>query len=255
MTESRSNETPNQAAPAEPLPSITIFSPMFVDFSDEGRDEENYWYDTDHVGQRGAIPGFGDVARYQRLPTMVCGVTEVAPLRYINAYRIEDPSTVEAEPYLHSYTHLTPRSVRRTFPVTPPHFRDVWTLAHLAGGLTSDDGARTLLLVADEQAGPRDAGRALLRDVAVPAMLTLPGVLRAFVFERADVDVPLSNGLHAPRFLTAYVLSSPEAATRPEYGDRLSAIKTANAAHDDPLELAWLGLYDRRPRAWTTRPL
>ena len=235
-------------------PAITIFSPMFVDFSDEGRVEENHWYDTDHVPQRLAIPGFVSAARFERVDVRPAGVADVAPLRYINAYRITGPDVVAADPYLASYTHLTPRSVVRTFPVTPPHFRDVWTVVHTAGALASDDGVRTLLLVAEEAPADRGAARTFIRDVAVPEILTVPGVLRAFVLERTDIAVPLANGLHAPRFITAYSIASAESAAREEFGRRLSVVRERRDELGGPVESAWAGIYDRRPSAWTTRP-
>lgn len=236
------------------ISGFTIFSPMFTDFSEEGRIAENDWYDTDHVPQRLSISGFLSAARFERLPILPSGVDAPAPLRYINAYRISHPAVVEEDPYRLSYQHLTPRSrFARDFPVSPPIYRDVWEMVHSAGALESADGARVLLLVADEPGGSVVAAEEFLRTVAVPALLSAPGVLRSFVFRRADVEVALSDGVHAPRFLTATVLSGPEAAARPSLGDRLAAIAEHSAAAGNAVVRAWAGVYDRRPSPWTTR--
>ena len=240
---------------ADLTPALTIFSPMFTDFSEEGRVAENDWYDTDHVPQRLSIPGFLSATRFERLPVQPNGVAEAAPLRYINAYRVSHPQVVEEDPYRLSYQHLTPRSrFHRDFPVSPPIYRDVWELVHTAGTLTSVDGARTLLLAADEAVGSVEDAEAFLRSVAVPTLLSAPGVLRSFVFRRADVEVALSDGVHAPRFLTATVLSGAEVAARPSLGERLAAVADRSAASGNAVERAWVGVYDRRPSPWTTRP-
>lgn len=236
------------------MPAITIFSPMFVDFSDEGRAAENHWYDTDHVPQRLTIPGFLSAARFERLSLLPRGVEAVAPLRYINAYRVAHARVVEEDPYRLSYQHLTTRSrFRLDFPVSPPVYRDVWELVHTARRLLSADGARVLLLTADEPGGSVDDAEEFLRSVAVPLVQDAPGVLGSFVFRRADVEVALSDGVHAPRFLTATVLSGAEAATRPAFGERLAAVAERSAASGGVVRRAWTGVYDRRPSPWTTR--
>lgn len=237
------------------MSTITIFSPMFLDFSEEGRVAENDWYDTDHVPQRLSIPGFESAVRFERLPLLPNGVDTIAPLRYINAYRVTDPSVVAADPYRLSYEHLTPRSHGRQFRVSPPIYRDVWQLVHSAGHMSSSDSARVLLLVADDHRAPIDDAERFVREVAVPAMLSAPGVLRAFVFRRTDVEVPSSDGVHAPRFLSAYVLGAAEAAARPEFGERIAAVLERNRAGGSLVRRAWIGLYDRRPSPWTTRPV
>jgi hypothetical protein len=243
------------SAEADQIPALTIFSPMFTDFSEEGRIAENDWYDTDHVPQRLGIPGFLSATRFERLAVQPSGVEEVAPLRYINAYRVTHPAVVEEDPYRLSYQHLTPRSrFHRDFPVSPPIYRDVWELVHAAGALATDDGARVLLLTADEPGGSVEDAEEFLRSVAVPTLLSAPGVLRSFVFRRADVQVAMSDGVHAPRFLTASVLSGAEVAARPSLGERLAAIAERSAASGNAVARAWVGVYDRRPSPWTTRP-
>lgn len=234
--------------------SIVIFAPMFTDFSSEGRDEENRWFDTDHVPQRLTIPGFLSAARYERSAVTPAGASGVAPLRYINAYRITDPEAVQRAPYLDSYQHLTPRSASREYDVSAPVHRDVWTLFHRDERLRSDDGARVLLLTADEPGGSDDAAREFLRAEVAPRMLTLPGVLGVFQFERSDVAAPLNSGARAPRFLSAYVLAAPESAVRTELADREAAVADVATRSGDPVLREWSGVYDRRPRPWTVRP-
>ncbi len=236
------------------MEQIHIFSPMFDDFTEEGRNEENHWYDTDHVPQRLTIPGFRTTARFERSSVTPVGA-ETAPLRYLNAYLLDSPEVVAAEPYSRSYQYLTPRRLTKAFEPAIPVFRDVWSLVGgIRGHLATRDGVRTILLTADEPAADRDAALEFLDTVTIPLLLDCPGVLRAFCFERQETKIALANAAHAPRFLTAFAIASPEVATRTDYATVTADIARRVEAAGTPVRRDWTGVYDRRPSPWTTAP-
>jgi hypothetical protein len=233
---------------------ITLFVPMFTDFTEEGRDAENHWYDTDHVPQRLTIPGFLDAARFERL-SVVPARAQPAPLRYLNTYRLAGPEVVGSDAYSRSFQHETPRTGRETFTEAIPAFRDVWsTVGGVRGKLRTADGVRTVLLTADEPTASTEAAITFLDRHVIPTLLSCPGVLQAFLFQRVDTEVALATSTHAPRLLTAYVLSSAETVTRSEYASADDCVTQLDHREGDPVQRVWSGVYDRRPSPWTTAP-
>ncbi len=62
-----------------------------VDVRPQDEAELNRWYDTEHVPEKLATPGFRSAARYRS--------TE-APGRYLAVYELDDPATVTSPAYL-----------------------------------------------------------------------------------------------------------------------------------------------------------
>jgi hypothetical protein len=62
-----------------------------VDVRPKDEDELNRWYDTEHIPDRLAVPGFRSATRYRS--------TERAG-RYLAVYELDDPATVTDPAYL-----------------------------------------------------------------------------------------------------------------------------------------------------------
>jgi hypothetical protein len=63
-------------------------------------EEFNAWYDTEHIPERLAIPGFRSARRW------VCGGT------YLATYELDSPGVLSSAPYLSRYENPTPWSRR-----------------------------------------------------------------------------------------------------------------------------------------------
>jgi hypothetical protein len=62
-----------------------------VDVRAEDEDELNRWYDTEHIPDRLAVPGFRSAARFRSIEH---------PGRYLAVYELDDPSAVATPEYL-----------------------------------------------------------------------------------------------------------------------------------------------------------
>ncbi len=232
-----------------------LFIPMFGEFPAAQRDEENHWYDTDHVPQRLSAPGFLRAERWQRAGTAQAGQPPT-PLSYLHLYFVARPEAVATPAYAHQFAHVTPRSALRGFAPTPPLFRDVWTQRPRPWEgdlvLSAAEGGPAMLAIALDRTAP--GADALLDDALIPLMLACPGLLRTRAFDRTEVAVANPPAEHAPGLLLLIDLAGTEAVGRADYARTAELVDTAIAAAGHPLALRWAGAFTRRPSPWTVRP-
>jgi hypothetical protein len=228
----------------------TIFSPMFEDFDPNDRDDENRWFDDEHVPMRLSLPGFLSAERYELWPTT--GYQTVgSPLRYINFYFVDGPEAVQTDAYRDQAGHPTRRITRKRIGVS---LREVWDeqtrYLDRARKLTVSSGPQCMLLrTLDDINGaspmPRDAS--LLHGV--------PGVLGFQRFVRNDdIEDARPRQYRAPRLLDIFWLSSPEVPTSPSFSAAADTIRALEPEGDSAPEVQWEGIYVQRPSPWALEP-
>lgn len=178
----------------------------------------NRWYDTEHVPERLAVPGFRAARRYQAV--------EGGPA-YQALYELDGPEVLESAEYKRLGT-LNSEGTRRVVPKFQNLFRGVY---------------REIATEAPERAAPEKVGGVLLVGLSVPAehdeefnawyntehipyLSAVPGVLRArryeptggskkylAVYELADANVPYTDAW-------AKAANTPWSARQRTYYDR-----------------------------------
>lgn len=153
----------------------------------------NHWYDTEHIPERLAVPGFRAARRYQAV--------EGAPA-YQALYELDSPDVLETAEYKRLAT-INSEGTRRIVPQFQNLFRGVY---------------REIPTDVPAKAAPAQVGAVLLVGLSVPAereeefhawyntehvpyLSAVPGVLRARRFEPVDG----SN-----KFLAVYELDDPQ---------------------------------------------
>jgi len=162
------------------------------------RDEEefNAWYDTEHLAERLAIPGFVSARRW------VDPEARPGEGRYLATYELERPEVLETPEYLaHVGDHFTPWSKRVLGRCTV--FRR-WACAQITPGDAWPAAEAVALFVAigDVRAGHEEEFNRWYDEEHLPMLARVPGVLRARRFLA-------SSG--TPRYLALYDLADPEA--------------------------------------------
>ena len=185
----------------------------------QAMDEEfNAWYDTEHMVERLAIPGFLSARRWQR---------ECAPGagRYLATYELTSPAILETPEYLARVgDNLTPWSKRCLGGAKV--FRR-WACEQIAPGNRSPEEKATALFLAcgDVPAAHEEEFNRWYNIEHLPLMLQVPGVLGARRFRA-------SSG--SPRYVTLYDLSDAQV---PQHADWQSALRTEWAQRIDALTL------------------
>ena len=180
-------------------------------------DEEfNAWYDTEHMAERLAIPGFLSARRWVR----DCKSGEG---RYLATYELNNPGVLDTPEYLaHVGDHFTPWSKRCLGRTTV--FRR-WACEQIAPGNQSpDQSARALFLACGDVPAAHEEEFNRWYDIEhLPLLLQVPGVLGARRF-RASVG--------SPRYVTLYDLADKGVSRHPAWQ---SALNTEWAKRIDAL--------------------
>jgi hypothetical protein len=158
-------------------------------------DEEfNAWYNTEHVPERMAVPGFLTARRY---------VVDGAQGRYMAHYDLADLSVLHTEPYASISRNPTPWT-RRIGRKLVENIRNEYELVQAIGEAPTD-AAPYALLVRIETAPEDDAElNAWYEQDHLAALQAVPGCYRARRF-RATVG--------SPRYLAIYELANGEVST------------------------------------------
>ena len=180
-------------------------------------DEEfNAWYDTEHMAERLAIPGFLSARRWWR----DCPAGEG---RYLATYELTSPGILETPEYL-AYVgdNLTPWSKRSL--ANAKVFRR-WACEQIAPGNSAPDARATALFLAccDVPAAHEEEFNRWYDIEHLPLLVQMPGVLGARRFRA-------STG--SPRYIALYDLADErvplnadwQAAMRTEWAQRVSAL-------------------------------
>ena len=171
-------------------------------------DEEfNAWYDTEHMAERLAIPGFLSARRWVRDCKPGVG-------RYLATYELNGPDVLEAPEYLaHIGDHFTPWSKRCLGSATV--FRR-WACEQIVPGNQSpDESSRALFLACGDVPAAHEEEFNRWYDIEhLPLLLQVPGVLGARRF-RATVG--------SPRYVALYDLVDEKVPQHPAWQ---SAIRT-----------------------------
>jgi hypothetical protein len=158
-------------------------------------DEEfNAWYNTEHVPERMAVPGFLTARRY---------LVEGGPGRYMAHYDLDELGVLHAEPYASISRNPTPWT-RRIGRKLAENIRNEYELVQSIGQAPSD-AAPYALLVRIETA-PEDDGElnAWYEQDHLPALQGVDGCYRARRF-RATVG--------SPRYLAIYEFANGQVST------------------------------------------
>ena len=172
---------------------------VLTDVAAEHEQAWNRWYDTRHVPQRRAVPGFRDIGRY----TAVEGIEGTR--KYAALYDLEGPSVLTTDAYqalsrppesgdedremLRRFQNSLRAVMVQIYPAadqTPPRPGNVGAV--LVVGLVPD-------------AEHEEEYNAWYDEEHIPGLLPVPGVLRARRFRAIE---------GAPRYLAIYEFSAPE---------------------------------------------
>lgn len=169
-------------------------------------EEFNAWYDTEHIPERNAIPGFRGSRRWV--------APDAAPGegRYLATYELESPDVLATPGYLaHVGDHFTPWSKRCLGRATL--FRR-WALretgrAHDSLAVPSNGEARALFISAGDIPPAHETEFNRWYDEEhVPLIAKVPGVLRARRF---------FDPAGKPRYVALYDLAGPEVRNHPDW--------------------------------------
>ena len=180
-------------------------------------DEEfNAWYDTEHMAERLAIPGFLSARRWVR----DCKPGEG---RYLATYELNSPGVLETPEYLarvgDNFTPWSKRCLGKT-----AVFRR-WACEQVVPGNQSpDESARALFLACGDVPAAHEEEFNRWYDIEhLPLLLQVPGVLGARRF-RASVG--------SPRYVALYDLANDEVPQHPQWQ---AAVRTEWAKRIDEL--------------------
>jgi hypothetical protein len=164
--------------------------------------EFNEWYDTEHVPERLAVPGFRAAQRYRAI--------EGAPA-YQALYDLDSPAVLDTPAYLKLRENQNERTRRITSQFQNLH-RGVYTQIYPEGDAAgpAPAGATAVLLVGlTPPPGHEEEFDAWYNTEHLPYLSAVPGVLRArrfapidgsknylAVYELADPEVPASEAWH-----------------------------------------------------------
>jgi hypothetical protein len=203
--------------------------------SDE--DEFNAWYDTEHIPERLAIPGFVSARRWVAAPRPGDEIHG----KYLATYELASPEVLRSAEYLaHVGGHFTPWSRRCLGRTTV--FRRWACIQRAPGDVPPAAAAKALFLACgDVPAEHEDELHRWYDEEHVPLLATLPGVLRARRFTAWEGE---------PRHIALYDLADASVAESPGWQ---SALETPWAKRIDELTLGseWIlaryAAYDAPP--------
>jgi len=162
-------------------------------------EEFNAWYDTEHLPERLAIPGFSSARRWID-PEAAAGTG-----KYLATYELDSPQVLQTPAYLaHVGDNFTPWSKRCLSRCVL--FRRWAALQILPGDAPPDPAARALFLACGDVTAEHEAEFNKWYDTEhIPLLAAVPGVLRArrffdpagkpryiALYELADAQVPRS---------------------------------------------------------------
>lgn len=144
-------------------------------------DDFNLWFDTEHLAERVAIPGFLEARRYESLS---------APVRYLQIYNAVDFEALDSAPYRAALAHQTPWSLHHIARFIAPT-RVVGRLVHSRG---QTRGAAVALV----RLRPKEGARMMPSLEPCLRMLDVPGVVCAhFVEGDPELSKPVTvTGAH-----------------------------------------------------------
>ena len=168
------------------------------------RDEEefNAWYDTEHLAERLAIPGFLSARRW------VDAGAAPGSGRYLATYELSYPGVLETPDYLaHVGDNFSPWSKRVLGRCVL--FRR-WACEQITPGdaAPADDAVALFVAIGDVAPAHEAEFNRWYDEEHLPLLASVPGVLRARRF-RASAGTP--------RYLALYDLADPLAPRRPEW--------------------------------------
>lgn len=163
----------------------------------------NRWYDERHVPQRQALPGFLSARRY---------VAFSGGPKYAALYDMESPDALKTDAYKAlSQPPIQTAEDKEMVSRFKNNLRGVMTQILQVGRETapSPDEAKGLLVVGLEpEQGYEEEYNAWYNDEHIPALIKVPGVLRARRFRAVE---------GAPRYLAVYELTAPEVRNSPAF--------------------------------------
>lgn len=169
-------------------------------------EEFNAWYDTEHLPERLAIPGFRSARRW------VCPDAGPGEGKYLATYELDSPEVLTTPEYLaHVGDHFTPWSKRCLGRATL--FRR-WAAgetgrAHDTLAVPADQEARALFIsLGDIPPGHEAEFNRWYDEEHVPLISQVPGVLRARRF---------FDPAGKPRYVALYDLAGPQARHHPDW--------------------------------------
>jgi hypothetical protein len=233
----------------------TIFSPMFEDFDATDRENENRWFDDEHVPMRLSLPGFLSAERYELWPSSGYQGTG-SPLRYVNFYFIDGPQAVQTDAYRAQASHPTRRITRKRIGVS---LREVWDektrFLDRARELTVTTGPKCMLLRTLETSSPAGTDDAFETPRDAALFLSAPGVIGFQRFVRNDeIEDARPRQHRAARLLDIFWLTSPETATSPSFSAVVDTIATLEHDREPATVVQWEGIYVQRPSPWALEP-
>jgi len=182
-------------------------------------EEFNAWYDTEHLPERLAIPGFLSARRWIADPPAGAEIHG----KYLATYELQNPQVLDTPEYLrHVGDHLTPWSKRCLGRATV--FRR-WACVQIVPGdaLPPADSAALFLVCGDVPPAHHAEFNRWYDEEHLPLLGGVPGVLRTRRF------VATSG---APRYLALYDLAAAGVVTSPEW---IGATQTEWAQRIDTL--------------------
>jgi hypothetical protein len=176
------------------LISMSSLLAVWMQVPSELDEEFNAWYNTEHVPERIAVPGFLTARRY---------VVESTPGRYMAHYDLADLSALHSEPYTSISRNPTPWT-RRIVGKLTENTRNEYELVQCIGEAPSEAAPYALLVRIET--GPQDDAElnAWYEQDHLPALQGVPGCYRARRF-RATVG--------SPRYLAIYEFANGEVST------------------------------------------
>lgn len=171
---------------------------VWLDVPPEREEEFNDWYDREHLAQVVAVPGFVSARRYR---------VDDAPLKYLAWYDTADETVEAGADFQGIVDKPTPWSQRMRRFYGDKRERMSFRLMRDVGREPAEDTPWLYIVHTDIPDDIVDEYNEWYDKEHLPRLVTVPGVIRARRYNATS---------GAPRYLTAYELTDPNAFESPE---------------------------------------
>ena len=189
-----------------------------------GREAEfNKWYDTQHVPDRMAIPGFLSARRFTKIEGLPKDYAIGGEAKYLALYDLASAKVLTSEPYLKLRERekaRPPGSVESLFPQLPKYVRAVYEELDLGRGEYRVPSAGFAFIVGhDAPPNHHQEFDAWYNTEHLPALMACPGFLtgRRFKLVRQGVPPITGAGGTLSQYFTVYDLESEQALQTPAF--------------------------------------
>jgi hypothetical protein len=189
---------------------------VMLDKPDSHESEWNAWYDTKHIPNRLAIPGFLNSRRFAKIESTAVGFSNSREPKYLTLYDLETTDVLRAQAYLELKQNETAKASDSFESITlrlPKFARGVYNQVYPPTGSYKPPNTNYIFVVGHEVPENRiEEFNAWYDTEHIPAMFRVPGFVTARRFVMASSEYPPILGKEGflPLYLTIYDIENVE---------------------------------------------